>query len=492
MRKQRITYKDLARKLLAGRLLRREERRQAEAVLVLGDALEEARAVGALLAALAARGDLIRLPSPEDRPGLARYLDPASNDHWSVELPGPRPVARAAAPPPIERAPPATPPAGARTAAPQAAARRPTGREPAPAPRIVEAVLELDPDPAVAPRFRDAETGEPLRTLFSAFAPCSTPEELGESLAPIRGQLLERTSATGVRFHLLGDGGDELIPVPVPGEPTGPAEMLGTRVRERVLGARRTLHVPNLAAPGAGGAGTGAHVALPLFHGDRPAGLMEARRDAAGPFDEDELRFFALAALAAAGIVGRAEVLEKLIFIDKLTGLYNRAYFDDQIEREIERANRSNTSVALLMADLDHFKRINDNFGHQAGDVALSHVASLIRANIRQIDVAARYGGEEFAVLLPSITRVRAVRTAERLRRVISQSRIGDLLPDLAATRLSVSIGIALYPDDAGTSKQLLDRADRVALYAAKHHGRNRVVSWADARDTTERLRPGA
>jgi diguanylate cyclase (GGDEF)-like protein len=352
-------------------------------------------------------------------------------------------------------------------------------------------VQELDPEPAVARRFQDPDSGEPLRTLFATFAPCTTPEELGGSLGAIRAQILERTSATAVRFHLLGDG-DELVPVPLQGEEAEPAEMLGRRVRDRVLGARRTLHVPSLAAPGTDGAGSGAHVALPLVHGDRAAGLMEARRAHPGPFDEDELRFFALAALAAAGIVGRAEVLEKLIFIDKLTGLYNRAYFDDQIEREIERANRSNTSVALLMADLDHFKRINDSFGHQAGDAALAHVGSLIRANIRQIDVAARYGGEEFAVLLPSITRVRAVRTAERLRRVVSQSRIGEMVPELAAARLSVSIGIALYPDDAGTSRQLLDRADRVALYAAKHHGRNRVVSWADARDTTERLRPGA
>jgi diguanylate cyclase (GGDEF)-like protein len=480
MKKHRITYKDLARKLLAGRLLGRDERRRAEAVLVLGDALEEARQLGALLAALADRGDLIRLAPPEDRPTLARYLDPVSNDHWSVELPGPRAVSAERSP---ERSAP--PP-------PESPAEPEPARAAPPPPRIVEAVQELEPEPAVARRFRDAETGEPLRTLFSTFAPCSTPEELGESLGSIRGQILERTSATGVSFHLLGDEGAGLVPVPVPGGESAEAELLGNRVPERVLGARLTVHVPNLAAAGTGGTGAGALATLPLVHGDRTAGLMVVRRRTPAPFDDDELRFFALAALAAAGIVGRAEVLEKLIFIDKLTGLYNRAYFDDQIEREIERANRSNTSVALLMADLDHFKRINDSFGHQAGDAALAHVASLIRANIRQIDVAARYGGEEFAVLLPSITRVRAVRTAERLRRVVSQSKIGELIPELAATQLSVSIGIALYPDDAGTSKQLVDRADRVALYAAKRHGRNRVVSWADARETTERLRPGA
>jgi diguanylate cyclase (GGDEF)-like protein len=248
---------------------------------------------------------------------------------------------------------------------------------------------------------------------------------------------------------------------------------------ERVLGARRTLHAPRRAAPGTGGAGPGAHVAIPLFHGDRPAGLMEARRATAGPFDEDELRFFALAALAAAGIVGRAEVLEKLIFIDKLTGLYNRAYFDDQIEREIERANRSNTSVALLMADLDHFKRINDSFGHQAGDFALAHVASLIRANIRQIDVAARYGGEEFAVLLPSTRLRQGLTVADQIRRAVMSKELKKKSTGEVLGRVTISIGVAtLGEEDNGHS--LFDRAD-ACLYAAKRAGRNRVIGELDS-----------
>ncbi|MBZ0267356.1 GGDEF domain-containing protein, partial [bacterium] len=182
-------------------------------------------------------------------------------------------------------------------------------------------------------------------------------------------------------------------------------------------------------------------------------------------------------------------VLERMIFLDRLTGLYNRAYFDDQIVREIERANRNGTSVALVMADLDHFKRINDTYGHQAGDRALAHVGGLMRSNIRQIDLAARYGGEEFALLLPGITRARTAQTAERLRRVVADTRLSETLPELRGMRLSISLGFALYPDDAGTAKQLIDRADRVALYAAKNGGRNRVVPWTAIRDSRNGIR---
>jgi diguanylate cyclase (GGDEF)-like protein len=346
-------------------------------------------------------------------------------------------------------------------------------------------------EPGLPLRFLDEATGEPLRTFFSSFSPCRTPEELAASLAPIRDQLLERTGATDVRFHVTSDVDGSLLPIPFwDREPAEFTELDG-RVRTQALEHRRTLHVPDLAARGTGAAPTdeGALLSIPLLSGDRLTGLMEVVRATPGPFPPEELQFFSLASLVAAGMMVRAEVLEKLIFLDKLTGLYNRAYFDDQIEREIERANRSGSSVALLMADLDHFKRVNDTFGHQVGDQVLSHFGSIIRANIRQIDVAARYGGEEFAILLPSTTRSRADLTAERLRRVVFESKLERVAPALSGTRISVSVGVALYPDDAGTAKQLIDRADRVALYAAKKRGRNRVVSWAEAQGTNEKLR---
>jgi diguanylate cyclase (GGDEF)-like protein len=500
MRKEKITYAAFLRRLLGTRLLRADERRLTEQLLAVPDLNEVGRRVGEILETVSERGDLIRLGAREDdRPTVRRYLDPLTNDRWSVELPGPRPVpARPAAAAPT-RAP--APERAAEKAAAQATQNveesRPEPAPPAPAPAPVAPKLVLPieliaPEPAIAPRFQDATTGEPLRTLFSSFSPCRTPEDLGEALGLVRDQVLARTSATDVRFFLHSEGGASPHPVPIRGQGGVDFIPLGERVRHDVLEGLTILHVPNLSAHGtaARDGDRGALVSLPLVSAEQVTGLMEVSRSVPGPFEADELRFFALTALVSAGILTRAEVLEKLIFVDKLTGLYNRAYFDDQLEREIERANRGGTSVALMMADLDHFKKINDTYGHQAGDLALAHLAGIIKANIRQIDVAARYGGEEFAILLPSITRARAVRTAERLRRVVADTKFGEFVGLIGDARLSLSVGVALYPDDAATSKQLIDRADRVALYAAKNRGRNRVVSWAAARESKGRLLP--
>ena len=513
MRNEKMSYASFVRRLLGTRLLSAEERRVAEQVLAIPDPNEAGRRVGELLESVAERGGLIRLsPRVEDRPTVRRYLDPRSSDRWNLELPGPRPVPRAERPPVKHEVPDRRPEAAetderrarateqdprdrdvAPAETPPAPPRAPADPPPPPVlatPRLVLPVETVSPEPAVAPRFQDPTTGEPLRTLFSSFSPCRTPEDLGEALGLIRSQVVARCSATDVRFHVRSENGVALVPVPIRGQLPTDFVPLGERVIHDALARHLILHVPNLGAHGTGArpTDTGALVSLPLVSGEQVAGLMEVVRATPGAFDEDELRFLALAALASAGILARAEVLEKLIFVDKLTGLYNRAYFDDQLEREIERANRGGTSVALLMADLDHFKSVNDTYGHLAGDQALAHLASIIRANIRQIDVAARWGGEEFAILLPSITRARAVRTAERLRRVVADTKFGDFVTQVGTARLSLSVGVALYPDDAATSKQLIDRADRVALYAAKNRGRNRVVSWAAARESNERL----
>ncbi|MCA9751324.1 MAG: GGDEF domain-containing protein [Gemmatimonadetes bacterium] len=503
MRKERLTYRDLLRRLLSGPLLRLEERRRVEESLAVPDDLEVAGRLAGLLEDLAHRGAIVRLASrPGDPRNLRRYQHPTTGDYWSIEAPGPRAVhegrKRVPQEEPTEPAAPA--PARDSMAREEPASVPPPPipePEPAPAPpRVPEPRLVLPVEqrriaPGVATRFRNDLTGEPHRTLFSTFAPCASPEELADALAPIRAQAIACTTATEVRFHVIPEegGAPEFLPIH---EKTAPALLdLEGRVQSAVLEGREVLHVPNLKALGVGApAGReGAAAILPLSSGERPLGAMEVARATPGPFEDDELSLFALCAEVVSGLLVRADVLEKLIFVDRLTGLYNRAYFDDQIEREIERANRMGTSVALLMADVDHFKRINDTHGHQIGDQALAHVAAIVRSNIRQIDVAARYGGEEFAILLPSITRARASRTAERLRRVVADTPFGETIPALGGQRVSISVGFALYPDDAATAKQLIERADRVALYAAKNNGRNRVVPWSEARDQRVRVR---
>ncbi|HET9886646.1 MAG TPA: GGDEF domain-containing protein [bacterium] len=430
---------------------------------------------------MAKRGALLPMAArPEDSSKIRRYIDPETNDRWIFSVPS----RDGKAPAPVALPKPDLHPAAV-MAPTHAVAHAP---EEVPRPRIVQAVSIVQPQPGIARRFLD-DSGEPLSTFFSTIAARKATDELSDSFEPIRQQILLRTTATDLRLHLWGDG-PQLNAVPSRDGNAPPAHQLGGRVMQNVIGERAILHVPDLRVKGTGEEERhGALVSLPLASGTRVAGIMEVYRHIPGEFALDEINLFALAAQVTAGLLVRAEHLEKLIFVDKLTGLYNRAYFDDQIEREIERANRSGTSLALLMADLDHFKRINDNHGHQAGDKALAHLASIMKVNIRQIDVAARYGGEEFAILLPSITRARAVRTAERLRRVVADANFGEVIPELAGMKMSISLGLALYPDDAATSKQLIDRADRVALYAAKNRGRNRVVSWASAREGTESLK---
>ena len=159
--------------------------------------------------------------------------------------------------------------------------------------------------------------------------------------------------------------------------------------------------------------------------------------------------------------------------LDPLTKLYNRRYLDTVMSRELARSKRENYSVGLVMLDLDHFKTLNDNFGHLAGDHVLQSVASFIRARLRAYDTACRYGGEEFAVVLPGTSLANCLKVAEQLRLGIAQLQYetnGQRINSVTA-----SFGVAACPDHGGEPTTLLAQAD-AALYAAKGEGRNRVL----------------
>jgi two-component system cell cycle response regulator len=166
--------------------------------------------------------------------------------------------------------------------------------------------------------------------------------------------------------------------------------------------------------------------------------------------------------------------LAEMATMDGLTGLYNRRYFLESLQKEMGRADRVNSELALYMFDIDDFKSVNDRHGHQAGDAVLAGLGRLLRENIRLIDVPSRYGGEEFAVLLPS-TKLREAQTAcERLRRAVGGH---TFTLDGTAIRITVSIGVASYwPKSGYAAGQLVEAADK-ALYEAKKTGKNRVVS---------------
>jgi diguanylate cyclase (GGDEF)-like protein len=178
-----------------------------------------------------------------------------------------------------------------------------------------------------------------------------------------------------------------------------------------------------------------------------------------------------LAAMAIAGLNLRAK-LENQSIRDGLTNLFNRHFLEIALERELQRSARSGEPLALLMLDVDHFKAFNDLFGHEAGDLVLRELAGCLQAAVRAEDIVCRYGGEEFVILLPEIPRERAMEAAERLRQ-----RVSTMRPELRGEPLrpiSISVGLATYPDLASDAVDLLRMADR-ALYQAKRAGRNQV-----------------
>lgn len=168
------------------------------------------------------------------------------------------------------------------------------------------------------------------------------------------------------------------------------------------------------------------------------------------------------------------EELERLSVTDRLTELYNHGYFQQRLEEEIGRAQRFGRTLSLIMLDIDDFKDFNDTFGHPRGDKVLQKVSSIIRDNLREMDVAARYGGEEFVVVLPETDADGAAAVAERIRQgVASFPFIGaDGQPPVTKT---VSVGVASFPLHASAQSRLIDLADR-AMYLAKRSGKNRVM----------------
>ena len=182
-------------------------------------------------------------------------------------------------------------------------------------------------------------------------------------------------------------------------------------------------------------------------------------------------------------LIMKNRVLAEVSARDALTGLYNRWYVMEKIESEMNRSLRHGSPVALLMLDIDHFKRINDSFGHAAGDQVLKSFGQVLRESCRVYDVPGRYGGEEFCIVLPETRVGSTTAVAERIRQRLASSRF-DVGGDRVA--ITASIGIAGMDANDGlvSSAALIERADR-ALYSAKNHGRNRVEVWAEWVDET-------
>jgi diguanylate cyclase (GGDEF)-like protein len=218
---------------------------------------------------------------------------------------------------------------------------------------------------------------------------------------------------------------------------------------------------------------------LPLICADAAIGsfAVAARRPRA--FTKDKREMLTVIAnhvavsLANAQMYGRMELMATT---DGLTGLVNHRTFQERFADMLARAERTSGRHALLLTDIDHFKKVNDTYGHPTGDVVLRGVAEVVRDCVRKVDLAARYGGEEFAIVLEGTDREGARQLAERIRSEVQQQVFQSNKGPFSCT---LSLGIAVYPDDGKDKKTLIDHADQ-SLYHAKHNGRNRAVSWAD------------
>ena len=171
--------------------------------------------------------------------------------------------------------------------------------------------------------------------------------------------------------------------------------------------------------------------------------------------------------------------LEQMAYRDQLTGVRNYRFFSSRLPEELQRAKRYRHQLSLLMLDIDHFKKFNDTHGHQAGNVALQHLARILDSTVRETDIVARYGGEEFALILPETTKRLAHEMAERVRSNIEASPV---IIGGNHHRVTVSLGVATFPRDSHTWNSLIECADK-ALYMSKQAGRNRVTVYSP--DTT-------
>ncbi len=253
----------------------------------------------------------------------------------------------------------------------------------------------------------------------------------------------------------------------------------GSGLCSRALAAGKTVLENDVSTvPGyiAGFDETRSEVCLPLISFGETLGVLTLESATPGAFQESDVHPLESVADICANAIQNARYLEKvkqLAYVDGLTGIFNRRYFEMRILEEIERARRYDLRMALLLVDIDQFKRVNDEFGHLLGDEALRQVTSAFAHHLRKMDVVCRYGGEEFVIILPETTGEHALQVSEKLRRVVETW----IFPGIPCV-LTISAGVAEYPLHGRTRDELVRAADS-ALYLAKQGGRNRTLMAA-------------
>ncbi len=220
---------------------------------------------------------------------------------------------------------------------------------------------------------------------------------------------------------------------------------------------------------------------VPLDSDQGPIGVMKVSLEMVGAPEEQEEKSEHFERMLRdlsrhISLAVKTTLLQDQAHSDTMTGLYNKGYFLDQLPRFVHFAQRKSDPLALIMLDIDHFKSINDNYGHLTGDRILEALARILKSNLRKYDTAYRYGGEELAVILPSASLSQALKLGERIRKKVeSRTFRGEKKERI---RLTVSIGVAELSEEMSDPSKLISRADQ-ALYKAKEAGRNQVQALA-------------
>jgi len=216
----------------------------------------------------------------------------------------------------------------------------------------------------------------------------------------------------------------------------------------------------------------GSRMCIPLISFGQTLGVLvldSMSPDAFAALDRQTLESVADICATAIQNAQHVERVRQLAYIDGLTGIFNRRYFEHRIAEEMERARRFDAGMAVIMVDIDQFKSLNDEFGHLLGDEVLRQVSSIFSQQLRKMDVVCRYGGEEFAILISQTNAEQALRVAEKLRRVVETWQFPGV-----PRAVTISVGAAMFPEH-GDSRDALVRAADAGLYAAKQAGRNRI-----------------
>jgi diguanylate cyclase (GGDEF)-like protein len=221
------------------------------------------------------------------------------------------------------------------------------------------------------------------------------------------------------------------------------------------------------------------HLTLPLAVEGEVIGCISLDSDQPNAFDVQDLQFFSVIGYQMASTLKqfqRISTIKDMAIYDTLTNLHNRRYFDERLGAETQKSFTSSTPLSLVLVDIDHFKKVNDTFGHAAGDKVLSKIASLLKNSVRREDTVARYGGEEFIMILPGAKLEVTSIIAERIRQLIETTPFEI---EGGQIHITISIGISNLPTHQATSKEELVKMADLALYRAKREGRNRVCVFS-------------